>query len=415
MNSKVHARLSNEAYEPPKFNKNGQPESVIIDGERFVVVRHMDKPNGYQGSIFQSLDTGAYVVAHRGTEFDRQLVKDGLVDVGMVTGKLNAQLHDALELTRLAKEMADRDHKPLTVTGHSLGGALAQITAHHYNLPGEAFNPYGAAGLGYRIQEGQPAHAARFTNHVMAGDFVSAASEHYGSVQIYALPSELNQLRAADNMAALSGPAKSVALFGLTPALAVQMADSHRLKHFVDDPATVPPRVSVLGQESARITNPEDQARVDAFRENMGLQRDAITRLSRGIPGLAVEGIDKLRGHDEPGAFAQRQARAAELAAHPFTLADHRNAHRSEGGPLRESPAFNSRSALHDRLNEMLNADPDRFNVLNQQMATRDAGQALDNQARTQANAEDRAREHSQEQAAQQAAQQEQAASAMRR
>ncbi|WP_325051583.1 hypothetical protein [Stenotrophomonas sp. ZAC14D2_NAIMI4_7] len=30
---------------------------------------------------------------------------------------------------------------PVHVTGHSLGGALAQITAHHYNLPGDAFNP----------------------------------------------------------------------------------------------------------------------------------------------------------------------------------------------------------------------------------------------------------------------------------
>ncbi|MBK0011062.1 hemolysin [Stenotrophomonas sp. S41] len=383
MNSRIHAGLSNAAYGAPKRDEKGVLQRVHIGDQEFLPLKHMDTSSGYQGTIYKNVKTGDYVVAHRGTEFDRELLKDGVVDVGMVTGKLNAQLHDALELTRLAKEMAERDHKPLTVTGHSLGGALAQITAHHYNLPGEAFNPYGAAGLGYRIQEGQPAHAARFTNHVMAGDFVSAASEHYGNVQIYALPSELSQLRAADNMAALGGPAKSAALFGLTPVLAVQMADSHRLKHFLDDPTTVPPRVSVLGQESARITQPEDQARVDAFRENMALQRDAITRLSRGIPGLAVEGIDKLRGHDEPGAFGERQARAAELAAHPFNPAEHREAPGSDGGPRRENPAFHSRSPLEDRLNEMLNADPDRFKVLNQQMSTLNAGQALDQQAQS--------------------------------
>ena len=415
MNSRIHAGLSDAAYDAPKRDETGSLQRIHIGDQEFLPVKHMDMPSGYQGTIYKNVETGDYVVAHRGTEFDRQLVKDGLVDLGMVTGKLNAQLPDALELTRIAKEMADRDNKELTVTGHSLGGALAQITAHHYNLPGEAFNPYGAAGLGYRIQEGQPAHAPRFTNHVMAGDFVSAASSHYGSVQIYALPSELSLLRSVDSVAALGGPAKSVALFGLTPGLAVQMADSHRLKHFVDDPATVPPRLSVLGQESARITQPEDQARVDAFRENMALQRDAITRLSRGIPGLAVEGIDKLRGHDEPGAFGERQARAAELAAHPFNPAEHREAPGSDGGPRRENPAFHSRSPLEDRLNEMLNADPDRFKVLNQQMATREAGQALDQQAHAQVNAEDRARAHSLEQAAQQATQQEHAASAMRR
>ncbi|HGK7306023.1 TPA: hypothetical protein ACJ509_003939 [Stenotrophomonas maltophilia] len=66
-------------------------------------------------------------------------------------------------------------------------------------------------------------------------------------------------------------------------------------------------------------------------------------------------------------------------------------------------------------MNEMLNADPDRFKVLNQQMSTLNAGQVLDQQVQAQVNAEDRARAHSQEQAAQQAAQQEHAASAMRR
>ncbi|WP_367380127.1 hypothetical protein [Stenotrophomonas cyclobalanopsidis] len=202
MNSEIHAGLSNAAYDAPGQARNGQYERVYIGDQNFLPVKHMDMPSGYQGTVYRNVNTGDYIVAHRGTEFDRQLLKDGVVDVGMVTGKLNAQLHDALELTRIAKEMADRDNKALTLTGHSLGGALAQITAHHYNLPGEAFNPYGAAGLGYRIREGQPAHAAPFTNHVMAGDFVSAASQHYGSVQIYALPSELNLLRSADNMAA---------------------------------------------------------------------------------------------------------------------------------------------------------------------------------------------------------------------
>ena len=98
---------------------------------------------------------------------------------------------------------------PVHVTGHSLGGALAQITAHHYNLPGDAFNPYGAAGLAYRLPEGQPANAAPFTNHVMAGDLVSAGGPHYGKVEMYALPKELEVLRTAEQgqrIASLGAP-----------------------------------------------------------------------------------------------------------------------------------------------------------------------------------------------------------------
>ncbi|XMM83773.1 hypothetical protein WG628_16235 [Stenotrophomonas maltophilia] len=110
---------------------------MFAGNEAFVAVNYMDMPSGYQGTIFQNLATGDYVVAHRGTEFDRELLKDGVVDMVMVTGRFNAQLKDALELTRIAKGMAERDGKQLSVTGHSLGGGLGQVCAHHYNLPGE--------------------------------------------------------------------------------------------------------------------------------------------------------------------------------------------------------------------------------------------------------------------------------------
>src|SRR3546814_15396325 len=77
----------------------------------------------------------------------------------------------------------------VTVTGHSLGGTLAQITAQHFDLRGETFNAYGAASLGYRIPEG----GDRVLNHVMAADVVSAASPHYGQVRVYAKPREIAQ------------------------------------------------------------------------------------------------------------------------------------------------------------------------------------------------------------------------------
>ena len=110
----------------------------------------------------------------------------------------------------------------------------------------------------------------------------------------------------------------------------------------------------------------------------------------------------------------ERQARAAELAAHPFNPAKARSESSSDGGPMRENPSFHSQSPLEQRLNDLLNADPDRFKALNQQMSKLDAGQALDSQVRNQANAEDRAREHAQT-STQQATQQEHSASAMGR
>lgn len=189
------ATLSNSAYESSPLDDT----FVTIAGIKYELLARSDSSSGYQGTVYRSLATNEVIVAHRGTEFDRQAMLDGGVDAAMVTARINAQLDDALALTKQAIKLADeRGYGQVYVTGHSLGGALAQITAHHYNLPGDAFNPYGAAGLAYRIPEGQPANAAPFTNHVMAGDLVSAASPHYGKVEMYALPKELEVLRHSE-------------------------------------------------------------------------------------------------------------------------------------------------------------------------------------------------------------------------
>src|SRR3546814_18021828 len=114
----------------------------------------------------------------------------------MVFGQVNSQAADAIEFTREALREAqkfsiERGGSPpeVTVTGHSLGGTLAQITAHHFDLRGETFNAYGAASLGYRIPEG----GDRVRNHVMAADVVSAASPPYGQVRVYAKTRDIAQ------------------------------------------------------------------------------------------------------------------------------------------------------------------------------------------------------------------------------
>ncbi len=139
------------------------------------------------------------VLAHRGTEFDRELVKDGLLtDGGMVLTGVNRQVADAMRATEYALDYA-RDNPEscgpaaLTVTGHSLGGTLAQITAYRYGLRGETFNAYGAAGLTADMHEG----GSQIINHVRASDFVSAASRHVGEVRAYAAQEDVQTLQSA--------------------------------------------------------------------------------------------------------------------------------------------------------------------------------------------------------------------------
>ena len=159
--SQEYAGLAGDAYADHKVGRHvpGVGEPVSINGVDYRVVEHANNAKtGYQGTIYERVQGGDIVVAHRGTE---EIWKDAVVaDGSMVTARTNPQADDAIALTGRALEYArEVGAKPgqktpeVSVTGHSLGGTLAQVSAHHYDLRGETFNAYGAASLDRRIAE----------------------------------------------------------------------------------------------------------------------------------------------------------------------------------------------------------------------------------------------------------------------
>ena len=150
-------------------------------GYRYRVVEIRDDPSGYYGVIFQNLSTLEYVVAHCGTEFSGEY-EDRVRDLLMTDGQmalldLNQQKGAALSLVERALTLASENGNvpSVTVTGHSLGGALAQITAARFGLFGETFNACGAAA---QIEE---IHAdVHVINHSRVSDIVSKALLRFG-------------------------------------------------------------------------------------------------------------------------------------------------------------------------------------------------------------------------------------------
>lgn len=199
LTSQQYASLAGASY------KDHVPRNdpYVIGGVEYKALEHYSNPRtGYQGTIYQRMDTGEIVVAHRGTEGNKLwegIVKDGaFVDGAMVLRQVNPQIEDALALTQRAIQHAEWSAPDygirapeVTQVGHSLGGTLAQICAYRFNQRGETFNAYGAAGLGYGI----PAGGDRVTNHVMAADTVSAASPHFGQTKVYATAQEIATLQ----------------------------------------------------------------------------------------------------------------------------------------------------------------------------------------------------------------------------
>nr|WP_199045116.1 XVIPCD domain-containing protein [Dyella sp. ASV24] len=199
-----HAFLAQDSYADRSRDVGENKKPISIGGCEYRILDTYTNPiTGYQGTAYQRLDdhhqpTGDIVIAHRGTES----ILDDAVDAGMVLTGINSQIPDAEKFTQRvlnkAKQFAENNHLPfdsanITVTGHSLGGTLAEYTAHKFHLHGETFNAYGAAGLLHGVPEG----GTQVLNYVRATDVVSAASRHYGEVRVLATERDIARLHDA--------------------------------------------------------------------------------------------------------------------------------------------------------------------------------------------------------------------------
>lgn len=115
MSTLANAVLAADSY---RDEKDCQPNEPIDAADRqYAVIRTFNDPSGYQGVLYQDQVTGDMVLAHRGTEFGRQPVRDGvLTDLGMVLTGFSAQVPAALRATEAALAYAQdkaRDCGPL--------------------------------------------------------------------------------------------------------------------------------------------------------------------------------------------------------------------------------------------------------------------------------------------------------------
>lgn len=164
------AFLAGKSYKLGDANK-GQTFTGF-NGSQWLVVDTRDTATGYQGALLKNVATGKYELVSRGTEFDREPIKDGVADLQMGLGQLPDQVADARAFLKNSQDyIAEKGGNPgsdLSLTGHSLGGSITQVLgAENPQLRATAFNPY---GTGHLIPEG---NYSNITNHIASSDPVS--------------------------------------------------------------------------------------------------------------------------------------------------------------------------------------------------------------------------------------------------
>lgn len=260
LSSEDYALLAKDAY-----HSRIRGENVALGANSYEVLDSSETSRlGFQATAYRTRDKSDVVIAYRGTEFDREPVKDGGIDAAMVLAGINPQDSSAQSFTkRVIDAVRNEDRNSgvtthISVTGHSLGGTLAELNAGRFGLDGQTFNAYGAKGLDPHITE----VTGELIDHARAGDPVSAASPHLGAVKIYASQKDIDRIGSA-------GYDHHDRFNNLRTALAVDFS-SHGIENFV-------PNNEILGKS---ILGPEAEARyrsnkdlVDAYRSDISVIR----------------------------------------------------------------------------------------------------------------------------------------------
>lgn len=177
-----NAYLSSRIYDPLSVDDH------LYSDTREYLVRYVSPPSGsgYRGAVVEDTVTKELIVANKGT--DALDVHDIETDLGIGMMGASAQWPEAAATLRWAVNYAHDTGLPLSkisATGHSLGGALAQLQAASFGVHAETFNAYGAASMAKHLGMDVNAAQDRVVNHRMYHDPVSAMATPIGHTVDY--------------------------------------------------------------------------------------------------------------------------------------------------------------------------------------------------------------------------------------
>lgn len=157
--------------------------SVIRSNNHKYEVIYVSPPSAtnYRGAVFQDMETGQLIVANKGTDITS--LHDIKADLSMGMMLASTQWPEAAATMRAAVGYAHANGIPLSsisATGHSLGGALAQLQAATFGVYAETFNAYGAAAMAKHMGIDIRATQEHVVNHRMYHDPVSQIAKPIG-------------------------------------------------------------------------------------------------------------------------------------------------------------------------------------------------------------------------------------------
>lgn len=186
-----------------------KPHSTTKDGHKiykdpdtkqeFKVVNEFVSDSGKYRALALMDNKNNLYYSYRGTKGKGDLRTDVIIGINRPLSYLSKKMGKELTIKNSLKKNVDRSinfyhdtlkkleqshvkPKSILVTGHSMGGVMAQMVGHKTGAETHTFNAPGAKTLGYYDTSG---HTKNITNHVRSTDSIGNYGAHIGHVAYY--------------------------------------------------------------------------------------------------------------------------------------------------------------------------------------------------------------------------------------
>jgi len=166
-----------------------QNGSIITRGDQTLkVVSFTEYDTGFKGVVYQDMSTNKYIVSFTGTQANDR--KDFDADKQMLNGEVPAQFKSAkgfMENLKAADGTSISTDQIQSITGHSLGGSLAQMIGaldDYKNVNVDTYNAYGVEHLLDNLAsqgETLSSNYSNINNYGDSEDLIYRASDHIGN------------------------------------------------------------------------------------------------------------------------------------------------------------------------------------------------------------------------------------------
>ncbi|MBM4053643.1 MAG: DUF2974 domain-containing protein [Planctomycetes bacterium] len=172
------AALSDAVYDIDKKDFKAPAGYELLEDDKIKI-----GTDGFQAAAFRNTTTGQIIISYRGTDDLKDAVADIQLGLDIKNSNYDSQIKQSFDFYNSVTQEFGKDK--ISLTGHSLGGNLAQIVGAKNQVETNTFNAPGVTESTIEKWVGTIRQSLPIMNHIRQNDSVGTYGKHIGETRVY--------------------------------------------------------------------------------------------------------------------------------------------------------------------------------------------------------------------------------------